>query len=291
MNYSDGYILNKKEVTVTLTEERATHLIIQRAKQIVSRLIERRGHGRPPFLPAEFSRLLGIKRIVKAELGETSAILLKYPDGYVVKVNQKQNLFRQNFSCAHEIGHILFNELKLEQYIRNIEYRTFNPQGEHKARAAAIERLCDIAARELLMPEQTFGQYLSNFGISIRSIEWLSTTFRVSIQSSAIRIAEVSPEPCIVLLWRPWPRSKPKGLRLGWRAGPEKNSQGKVNYMPVHKFVRHPSKLFEAYKQDKPTKSLKLFSVNNNTKRLPMESKGFGYGETRYVLSIAPLYG
>ena len=287
MSYSNGNDSNNQLASMSLNAEQATNLIIERARQLINQLVEQRGHDRPPFLPEEFARLQRIKEIVKTDLGTTSAVLLRFQDGYVIKVNQKQNLARQNFSCAHEIGHILFNELKLEQYIRNIEYRKFNPQAEQKVRAATRERLCDIAATELLMPEQIFGKYLSNFGISIRSIEWLTTTFRVSIQSSAIRLAEVSSEPCLALLWQPWPRNKPKGLRLGWRAGPGKKSQGKVNYMPVHRFVRHPSKLYEAYENNKPTKSLKLFNVNNNTKRLPMESKGFGFGEKRFVISLA----
>ncbi len=29
------------------------------------------------------------------------------------------------------------------------------------------------------------------------------------------------------------------------------------------------------------------FKVDNGVKRLPMEAKGFGHGETRYVISLA----
>ena len=281
MNYLDSDNPNIEKVTVPLNIEQASYLIIQKAKQLVNQLIENRGHDKPPFLPAEFSPLQGIKKIIKVDLGKTSALLLRFQDGYVIKVNQKQNLARQNFSCAHEVGHILFNELKLEQYIRNIEYRTFNPQGEQKARAAARERLCDAVASELLMPEHVFGKYLLGFGVSIHSIERLSNTFRVSIQSAAIRIAEVSPEPCLALLWQPWPRNKPKGLRLAWCVGSGRSA------MPVHKLVRYPSKLFEAYQYDNPVKSSKFFKINKSTKRLPMEYKGFGFGEKRFVISLA----
>ncbi|GAG15501.1 unnamed protein product [marine sediment metagenome] len=57
--------------------------------------------------------------------------------------------------------------------------------------------------------------------------------------------------------------------------------------MPVHTLVRCPSKLYEAYEYDNPVKSSKLFKVDNAAKRLPMESKGFGRNETRYVISLA----
>lgn len=275
--------LTSQVVPVSLNAEQANTLIVERAKQLVNRLIEERGHDKPPFLPEEFARLQGIKKIVKEDLGETSAVLFRFHDGYVIKVNQKHNLARQNFSCAHEIGHALFSELGLGHYIRSIECRTFNPQARDKARDKARERLCDAAATELLMPGMVFKKYLSGFGVSIYSIERLASIFRVSIQAAAIRIAEVSTEPCLALLWKPWPRNKPKGLRLA----PIRNSKGKSRYVPLHTYVRPPSTLHKAYQDDTPVKSFKLFKVANAVKRLPIESKGFSRGETRYVISLA----
>ncbi len=286
---------NQLEI-LPLDSEQATCLIIERAKQLVNRLVEDRGHDKPPFLSAEFARLQGIKKIEKADLGETSALLLKFPDSYVIKVNQKHNLARQNFSCAHEIGHILLSKLKLEGYIHNIEYRTFNPQGEQRARAAAIERLCDVAAAELLMPEFVFRKYISSFGLSISSIEHLANVFKVSIEAAAMRVAEVSVEPCIALKWllrRGIKRGiKTEALSLKSRVGPGRNSRGKANYMPVHTLVRRtptliPPPLYRAYEHDSPVKSSKDFQIDNTVKRLPMESKGFGYDEKRYIISLA----
>jgi len=77
-------------VSVPLTLEQATSLIIERARQLVNRLVEQRGHETPPFLPEEFARLQGIKRIEKADLRGTSAVMLRFQDGYVIKVNQNQ---------------------------------------------------------------------------------------------------------------------------------------------------------------------------------------------------------
>ncbi len=291
MNYLNSDDSINELALVSLNSEQATSLIIERAKQLVNRLLEDRGHDKPPFLSEEFARLQGIERIVRVDLGETSALLLRFHDGYVIKVNQKHNEARQNFSCAHEIGHILFSELKLERYISNIEYRTFDPQRSVKLRTRARERLCDAAATELLMPELVFGKYLSGFGVSIESVERLANIFRVSIQATARRIAEVSEEPCIALRWLLRPGTKSKALQLAWRVGPGRESRGKANYMPVHTHVRPPSKLHKAYQDDNPVKCYKLFKVDNASKRLPikikMESKGFSYGEKRYVISLA----
>jgi len=285
-NYLTSDSPANQAMSVPLNSEQATSFIVEQARQLVNQLVEHRRHDKPPFLPEEFARFQGIK-IMKADLGKTSAVLLKFHDGYVIKVNQNDNVARQNFSCAHEIGHVLFNELKLERYVKNIEYRTFNPQATVKVRAKTRERLCEIAASELLMPEMVFKKYLSGFGVSIHSIERLASIFRVSLQAAAIRVAEVSAEPCLALLWHLHQRTKSKALHLKWRVGPGRKSRGKANYMPVNTLVRYPSTLHKAYEYDSHVKSSKLFEVDNAVKRLRMESKGFGHNETRYVISLA----
>ena len=272
---------------MALNLEQTTSLILERARQLVNQLVEDRGHDRPPFLSEEYARLRGIKRIEKVDLGEVSAVLLKLHDGDVIRVNQNHNLTRQNFSCAHEIGHALLSELKLEPCIEDVEFRTFNPQAHAITLAKARERLCHAAATELLMPEIVFKKYLSSFGASIKSLEWLANIFRVSISSTAIRIAELSAEPCIALLWLPRPGTKSKALRLAWRVGPGEKSRGKADYMPVHTLARHTSTLYKAYQYDRPVKCHKLFELDAGVKRLPVESKGFGRGETRHVISLA----
>ncbi|GAG85471.1 unnamed protein product, partial [marine sediment metagenome] len=62
---------------------------------------------------------------------------------------------------------------------------------------------------------------------------------------------------------------------------------GKDKYMPLHTYVRPPSTLHKAYQDSSFVKSSRLFKCDNAVKRLPMESKGFGRGETRYVVSLA----
>lgn len=263
--------------------ETARTLIIERSRQLLEKLINKRGHDTPPFLPEEFARLQGVKRIVKTELGKTSAVLLSFLDGVVIKVNKNHHPDRQHFSIAHEIGHLLFSELKLEHYINSIEYRTFNPQAKERTREKARERLCDIAATELLMPEQVFKKYLTDIGLSINSVEPLAHIFRTSNLTTAFRIAEVSSEPCLMLMWKPFPVNNPKGLKLKRCI----SSETKIKVMPKHSRDRFPSSLGKAYESNMSVKSNKKFIINNAEHVLPMESKGFGYGEYKYVLSMA----
>lgn len=263
--------------------EAARTLIIERSRQLVETLIDKRGHDSPPFLPEELAHLMGIKEIIKEDIGEVSAVIIKLSDGHKIKVNSKQRLVRQNFSIAHEIGHILFSELNMGKYIKDIATKTFNPHALYRAQSNAMERLCDIAATELLMPDSIFRKYLLDFGISINSVEQLADIFMVSVPAAAIRIAEVSPDPCIALLWRRH-GNKSRALRLAW---PRRKPLGKSYYPPVHTRITPPSTLHKAYECNSSFKCYKVFKINNIAKNLPMESKGFGYGENRYVLSLA----
>ena len=287
VNYLGSNGLSDRPAPVYLTLEQSYNLVMERARLLVNQLIEDRGHDKPPFLPGEFGRLQGIKKIVKSDLGEVSGVLLRSHDGHVIQVNQNHHPVRQNFSCAHEIGHNLLRELRIELNTESIEYRTFNTQVRGRAVVKARERLCDAIATELLMPESVFGKYLSGFGLSVHSIERLAAIFRVSAQASAIRIAEISMEPCIGLLWRPWRKIRSQVLRLAWRVGPGIQWRGKANYMPVHNIVKHTERLYRAYEDDAPVRSSKVFKLGTITKVCPLESKGFGRDENRYVLSLA----
>jgi Zn-dependent peptidase ImmA (M78 family) len=278
---------------MNLTMEQSTSLIVQRARELVSQLVEHRGNDRPPFLSGEYATLLGIKRIEKADLGDVSAILIKLSDGDVIRVNQSHGLARQNFSCAHEIGHILLRELNLEPQIDDVEFRALNSQAHAMARARARERLCDAAAAELLMPDVAFKKSLSDFRISIKSLEWLANIFRVSISSTAIRIAELSTEPCIALMWHPkrsrrrQPVNKPSALQLAWRVGAGQKPKGKTDHIPVHTLIKNTSTLYKAYESDTPVDCRKDFRLDTGIRRILVQSKGFGQGDARYVISLA----
>ena len=263
--------------------KQANCLIVESARNLVERQIENRMHDKPPFLAMDYARLLGICEFPKGDLKGTSALLLRSKDSYMIKVNENHHPVRQNFSIAHEIGHILYNELFLDKYIQNVEYRNYNPQATRKIRYNAIERLCDNAAAELLMPEQVFKKYLTNFGLSINSIEPLAHIFKTSIQATALRIAEVSSEPCLMLLWQPFPINNPKGLRLKRFI----SLQTKIKALPINMQDKISSSLYKAYESNTSVKSSKRFRINNTAQTLPMESKGFGHDEYRYVLSLA----
>ena len=284
VNFDNGDNSITNTGVMELTSKEATSIIIGRAKKLVNKLLEDRRDDKPPFLPIEYARLKGIKKIDVTDLGDTSGILIRLNDGYVIKVNRNHSIKRQHFSCAHEIGHMLFDELGLIEYVRKIEYRTFNPINLVKIRGLARERLCDIAATELLMPEAIFKKHLLGFGLSISSIPLLSNVFKASIHAVALRIAEVCPESCVILQWQLWQRRGTKTLRLS-------NTKRKTYCTPVNSKVEPNSSVYKAFKTDDIVKSRQKFMIGNEKKYLSLESKGFGYGENRKVYSLVFLKG
>ncbi|MDO8716357.1 MAG: ImmA/IrrE family metallo-endopeptidase [Dehalococcoidales bacterium] len=275
-----------KDMTANFQE--AASLIIEKARSLASQGMTEKGNAQPPFLLENLARIKGVSKIEEADLSDTSAILMRCQEGYIIKVNKNHHPVRQRFSCAHEIGHLLFDDLRLEGFVSNVEHRTSNPHIQTRPRDNVKERLCDIAATELLMPESVFRKYLANVGVSVNSVERLAHTFGVSIPSSAIRITEVSLEGCLALLWQPRLRRKgAKMLKLAWCVGPGPSFSTGGRYTLIHDKVTPPSMLHKAYEQDFVVKCFKKFRHGDTVKPLAMESKGFGYHDMRYVISLA----
>lgn len=267
----DGITSEVSPLPVTMGN--ASEFMIKRARELVNRLIECRGREGPPFLAEEYAPLQGIKKIERADLGELDALLLRLPDGYVIKVNSNHSQVKQNYSCAHEIVHTFLHELERQSSRDSAEFRTLNSSSSNKNK----ERLCEAAAAELLMPESIFRKYLSRFGLSVTSVEWLAHIFMVSIPATAIRISQVSEEFCIALQWKMWQKGKSKRFYLVW---PDHILKSK------YVSVRNANSLLKAYESNSIVKSFKSFEINRVRKRCYMESKGFGRGNMRYVISL-----
>lgn len=250
--------------------EQVTEFMIKHARDLVRELAKDRDWDEPAFLAKDLAALQGVKDIVHADLGESDGALLRYSDGYVIKLNVRHSQVRQNFSCAHEIGHIILDEFMQQRSSSKIDFRRQASEIER-----AKERLCDIAAAELLMPQPSFSKYLSGFGVSIASVERLAQIFKVSIPAAAIRVEEISIERCRLIRWKRWRRSKSKGFIQDWTREPARRT-----------YVRDPSALLKAYESDDTVKSFKCFEIDNISKRCLMESKGFGHEKNRYVLSL-----
>ncbi len=255
-----------------------TESVIKQASELTRQLLasDRIKHGIPPIFAEDYMPLVGVKNIVKVDLGDLSALLLPGKDGYSIKLNINHHPLRQNFSCAHEIAHLLLDKALYESMPHTAEFRSAK-ELDNKLK----ERLCERVAAELLMPESLFSGYLEQCGVSVNSIQRLAHIFYTSIPATARRIAELSQEPCIALYWKLVKRPRWKQMKpcLIWSS----DSQYDI---PKFISVSPNSSIFQAFQADSIMKKFESFSLGNIGRPFYIESEGFGQKPQRYIISL-----
>jgi hypothetical protein len=137
------------------------------------------------------------------------------------------------------------------------------------------------------MPEMIFEKYITKFGLSVGSIEALAKLFKVSFTATAIRMAEVSQNPCIAVLWNNGLHEKSNTLSVSWSLGPRKTNSSAIRFVPVKKQLDTTSAQYKAFVSDDIIISHQSFRHGNLNIPCRVESKKFGYNENKYVISLA----
>jgi hypothetical protein len=105
-------------------------------------------------------------------------------EGYLICVREGIQWERRRFTVAHELGHILLCEALKD---RPQALRALQDRSQWKA----VERLCDQAAAELLMPADDFHRQLKGREISQRLLHHLKERYGVSWTALLIRFNEL----------------------------------------------------------------------------------------------------
>ncbi|MHB8837785.1 MAG: ImmA/IrrE family metallo-endopeptidase [Gemmatimonadaceae bacterium] len=114
-----------------------------------------------------------------------------------ILVNAAKPRRRQRYSVAHEIGHTLFPDY--EEELRRVG-RLYRRNGDD----TELERLCQAAAAEILMPLDSFVKSTKALsGRTIGGVFALSDLFDVSTEAVTRRVVETSDEPMVAVLVRP----------------------------------------------------------------------------------------
>jgi hypothetical protein len=149
-------------------------LFVSRARQLVQ---QSRITG-PPFNPYTYARILGIDVEEDQDVGLDGFLTCDENKKFRIHIKSDAHPHRKNFTLAHEISHTFF-------------YHDFihpNSRWQCKDSDQEEERLCDMAAEELLMPTAAFKRDLDGQGyITPTTIKWLTKRYEVSLQAAAIR--------------------------------------------------------------------------------------------------------
>lgn len=163
------------------------NLFVEKARQ-VRRDTKTQG---PSFNPYTYAEKLGIQ-VEEKENMALDGFLTSDSGQFKIVLKKKAKQQRKNFTLAHEIAHTFFYDL-----LTHPAYVATNGDFD-----PAEERLCDIAASELLMPHSMFKHdLLSNGKVTPQTLFWLVGRYNVSLQAVAHRVNTVAQELACVI-WR-----------------------------------------------------------------------------------------
>lgn len=142
------------------------------------------GWGGPPFDMAILASLLGIRiRIVDW--------LVEGQDGCIIPGNSPEILLRQGmpstrtrFTIGHELAHTLLPDFASVADSRPWEYRV--------DAQSPVEQLCQVGARELLMPSRAVNKWIDGRDASLTLAVQFSSAFDVSLEATVRNLVDLS---------------------------------------------------------------------------------------------------
>lgn len=248
-------------------------------------LLEQSGTNGPPVSVRLLAAFAGVKRIVRMKM-DADAFLVQASDGYVVGINAAHSPERQRFSIAHELAHLFLIEQR-QQRVEPIAARCANVSVGLKTlptESKPIERFCQQAAAELLMPSEWFAREACQRPPSIGSVVFLARHFRVSVPAIVVRLGELAPWSCIFMVskYTDRPGCAERKLRISWFARHEDMRY----YVPRHKPIPQQSSIWQAFRAGYKTQSTERLELGGLRGNFMVESAAFGRSKKRYVLTI-----
>jgi Zn-dependent peptidase ImmA (M78 family) len=142
------------------------------------------------------------------------AYLIGNHDRAIIAVNEASPMQRQRFSIGHEIGHWMRDRgtvsFSCDQRKMSPRWRQDNP-----------ERLANLYAADLLMPESMFRPRAQRREITLATVRALAHEFRTSLSATAIRLVEMGSFPAMAIYtttegrqWAASGRDLPDALKL-----------------------------------------------------------------------------
>lgn len=238
----------------------------------------------PPYNPLDFMTVLGIGEIRYAEIEEDALLFLR-PDGsFVIKTRRALTPVerrRQRYTLAHEVAHAML--------FRVWNVRITNGKAEKDGGQGVpdeiIEKACDAAAAELLMPREEFMRRLDRAGYSVGAILSLSRVFNTSLQATARRFTECAGPKTVVIQWSLIdPGCPEKGFKPDWIAADPRRTR----ILRPNNVVPPDSQLHRALKTRAAVRGYQRLNLGGDDKDYYMESIALR-NRKGAVLSIIPL--
>lgn len=152
----------------------------QKVKAEAEKMIEQNGITEPVVPVFQLAENLGYKITFFPSEGELSKVAgITRPDSKIIFVNQADPVYRQSFTIAHELGHIVLGHTpdKFGLLLRNTHIETTDEEKEANAFAAY-----------LLMPDSLLKETMRKYNLDEKNIEILAGIFGVSNEAMRNRL-------------------------------------------------------------------------------------------------------
>jgi len=167
-------------------------------------------YSSPPVPLESLAALVNIRKIVRLDIRE-SGRLVPVGQSFVVELNASEHRYRQRFTLAHEIGHVLLSRSKGRNQVAERYFRCSND--------SQLERACDRIAGRLILPPRELRQEVERHGHGLSDLVGVARRFEVSWQAFGFAMSELFDDR-ILICWRhsDLSGSKRPAYRVAWSA-------------------------------------------------------------------------
>lgn len=179
-------------------------MVSSNVTKFVETLLEQVGVTGPPVDLDRLAEFQGVQNVERVSLGAVLGSTTRTGRGFTIRLNSATSPLNERFTYAHEIAHTVLTPLPWNE--GGLHIRT-------SSKGAALERLCDRYAAEILMPRRWAFPAVRKGPID--SIVGLAEIFQISLESAAVRFAQLSGECNGRLRWK----SVDEVSEPGWGCG------------------------------------------------------------------------
>lgn len=189
---------------------------------------------------------------------------------------------RPRFSVFHEIAHTLFPGF--ENHILHRDPGRSAPFDSE----AQLESLCDLAASEMLLPQEPFTRDVEG-KFSVRRIPSLSRRYGASMEAVSLRMVQLTDEPCLILkLTYRRKRKKPRTRKIVPEGVPDAQKNTRVSYSARSEALRNAT--VSKYLAVPPDSCIHLAAWGGKVTQ-GEEPLDLGSGTRTYRVEVLPLRG
>lgn len=175
-----------------------SNMSVAEALSFVNQLVMNR-----PISPVDICNELGIRIVLSKPLKKDGYLVCAEGQKLIFVSSRVNNVHRQSFITAHEIGHFLLHSGQLYGCTNVSETKVLNLNSRDQ------ETEANDFASELLLPKESLTKYIPSRRLCFEDIRRIATTFNTSITFSALKSVQCSKSEEEILLCY-------EGQRLKW---------------------------------------------------------------------------